>query len=248
MAVSGNWPQAEVAGHACEIYEPKTLHPQGFVVVYLHGVHLNRLSEQPAFEAEFDRHGLRVICPQTARSWWTNKVCAEFDPVLTAERYVLDHVLPYVAQRWDVRPPRIGLLGTSMGGQGALRFAFKHPRTFPVTAAIAPAIDYYLRWNEGDETLPEMYSDAEAARQDTATLHVHPLNWPHSIWFCCDPVDYRWHNSADKLRMKLGALGIPFECDLETGGQGHGFEYYSRMAPAAMRFLVERLEAESRRV
>ena len=248
MATGGNWSQAQVAGHICDVFEPEAAASPQFVVIYLHGVHENRLHDQPAFNAEFARHGLRVICPRTARSWWTDRICPEFDSNVTAERYVLDGVLPYIGERWGVRPPAIGLLGTSMGGQGALRFSFKHPRTFPVCAAISPAIDYYLRWNEGDETLPQMYSDAEAARQDSATLHVHPLNWPHSTWFCCDPLDYRWHGSADKLRMKMGALGIPFQCDLETSGGGHGFEYYGRMAPAALEFIVEKLAEESRRV
>ena len=48
--------------------------------------------------------------------------------------------------------------------------------------------------------------------------------------------------------MKMSALGIPHECDLETSGGGHGFEYYSRMAPAAMEFIVQRLDAERLRV
>jgi S-formylglutathione hydrolase len=115
-------------------------------------------------------------------------------------------------------------------------------------AAISPAIDYQLRWNEGDETLPQMYSDPEAVRQDTATLHVHPLNWPRHIWFCCDPADSRWHDSADRLHMKLAALGIPHEHDLETSAGGHGFEYYNHMIPGAVEFLAERLERERLRV
>ena len=135
-----------------------------------------------------------------------------------------------------------------MGGQGALRLAFKHPNRFPVAAAISPAIDYHLRMDEGDETLPLMYADREAARQDTATLHVHPLNWPRSVWFACDPVDLRWHEAADRLRMKMSALGIPHEHDLETSGGGHSFEYYSRMAPAALNFVAARLESERLRV
>ena len=117
-----------------------------------------------------------------------------------------------------------------------------------MAAAISPAIDYQLRWNEGDETLPLMYDDQEQVRQDTATLHVHPLNWPRNIWFCCDPVDRRWHDSADKLRMKLNAIGIMHEHDLETTGGGHGFEYYNRMVPRAMQFIAERLERERLRV
>jgi S-formylglutathione hydrolase FrmB len=135
-----------------------------------------------------------------------------------------------------------------MGGQGALRFAYKHPKTFPVAAAISPALDYHLRFREGDETLPAMYPNSEAARQDTALLHIHPLNWPRHQFFCCDPTDVRWWDSADRLRMKLWSLGVPFECDLETQGGGHGFGYYNRMAEKAVDFLVRGLEQERLRV
>jgi S-formylglutathione hydrolase FrmB len=248
MSTTGTWSEFELAGHACDIYEPPQPSPHGYTVVYLHGVHLNRLHDQPAFVRQFQRHGFRVVCPHTARSWWTDKICAEFDPTITAERYVADHVTALIAERWGAGPPRIALLGTSMGGQGALRIAFKHPQTFPVVAAISPAIDYHLRMDEGDETLGSMYADKEAARQDTATLHVHPLNWPRNIWFACDPTDVRWHESAERLRMKLAALGIPHECDLETSGGGHGFEYYSRVAETAVDFIFARLESERLRV
>jgi S-formylglutathione hydrolase FrmB len=244
----GTWSRVEVAGHECQLYEPPRPSPHGYVVIYLHGVHLNRLDDKPAFVEQFDRHGLRVVCPRAARSWWTDIVCEEFDPQLTAERFVLEHVLGWIEQTWNVRPPQVALLGTSMGGQGALRFAFKHPRIFPIAAAISPAIDYHLRMDEGDETLWDMYSDPEAARQDTALLHVHALNWPRNLWFACDPIDYRWHESADRLRMKLSALGIPHEVDLDTSGGGHGFEYYNRMAEKAVGFIAARLESERLRV
>ena len=245
------WTEAAIAGHPCEIFEPKQPNPHGYVAIYLHGVHVNRLSDKPVFTAELERHGLPVVCPRTQRSWWTDKICAEFDPRFSAERYVLDHVLPFVAQRWDAKPPRIGLFGTSMGGQGALRFGFKHPSKFPVVAAISPAIDYHLRMRhpeEEDDPLFEMYPDPEADRQDTAILHVHPLNWPRNLWFCCDPTDTRWHESADRLRMKLSALGIPHHYDLETTGGGHGVEYYNHMAAAAIEFMIKSLDHERLRL
>ena len=156
--------------------------------------------------------------------------------------------MPWIFEAFQAEPPAVALLGTSMGGQGALRFAFKHPRTFPIAVAISPAIDFHLRMDEDDETLSQMYADREAARQDTATLHVHPLNWPRNVWFCCDPADLRWHESAERLRMKLAALGIPHEVDLDTTGGGHGFEYYNRMAEPALEFIAQRLEAERLRV
>lgn len=246
---SGRWEEVEVAGHACDVYEPPERNPHGYVAIYLHGVHEVRLSENQVFSREFAAHGLPVIAPRTRRSWWSDKICPEFDPRVTAERHVLDQVMPYIAEHWGAVPPRIALLGTGMGGQGALRFAFKYPNRFPICAAIAPAIDYQLRfYDEDEETLPLMYPDAEAARQDTATLHVHPLNWPRNLFFASDPEDDRWHDSAQKLRMKLAALGIPHECDLESSGGGHGWDYYDLMAPRAIRFLMDRLEHERRRV
>jgi S-formylglutathione hydrolase len=247
MAGTGVWCEQEVAGHACDVFEPGVVHGQGFVIVYLHGAGMQRLADQPAFGAELDRRGLRVIGPRTGRSWWTDKIYSAFDPQVSAERYVLDCVVPYVGQRWGIRTPAVGLLGTGMGGQGALRLALKHPRLFPVVAALSPVIDYHQRWDE-EESLAAMYSDAEAARQDTATLHVHPLNWPRNLWFACDPADALCYNGADRLRMKLAALGIPFECDLETSAGGNGPAYDRQQAPKAVDFLVDRLEAESRRV
>ncbi|HEX4143010.1 MAG TPA: alpha/beta hydrolase-fold protein [Pirellulales bacterium] len=246
MAGSGVWHEQEVAGHVCDVFEPAATHALGLVVIFLHDAG-QRLADQPAMTAELDRHGLRVVGPRTGRSWWTDKIYSGFDSQLSTERYVLDRVVPDVAERWAVRPPAVGLLGVGMGGQGALRLALKHPRLFPVVAAISPAIDYYQRWYE-EESLATMYPDAEAARQDSATLHVHPLNWPRNLWFACDPADPLWCNGADRLRMKLSALGIPFECDLETSAAGDRPAYERRQAPRAIDFLVERLEAESRRV
>jgi S-formylglutathione hydrolase FrmB len=244
----GAWSEVLIADHPCEIYEPPRPHAAGLVAIYLHGVHLQSLRDQPEFCALFDQFGLRVACPRTQRSWWVDRICEEFDPAITAERYIVDRVLPFLAEYWNAAPPRIGLFGTSMGGQGALRFGFKYPNKFPVVVAISPAIDFQQRIHEGDETLYAMYRDVEDARQDTATLHVHPLNWPRNLWFCCDPEDERWHESAERLRMKLSALGVPHAYDLDTSGGKHGFEYYCKMAPAALGFMMERLEQEQRRV
>ncbi|MGE0755732.1 MAG: alpha/beta hydrolase-fold protein [Pirellulaceae bacterium] len=243
----GTWNSQSIAGFDAEVFQPAQRHAHGFVVVYLHGVHLQRLSQQPRFTQLFDEWGLTVVAPVTGRCWWASRPCPDFHPTLTPERHLLDNVLPFISERWQIQPPRIGLLGTSMGGQGALRFAYRFPDRFPVVAAIAPAIDYQIRWDE-DEILQSMYPEPEAVRQDTATLHIHPLNWPRHQFFCCDPADLRWWDGADRLRMKLYSLGVPHECDLDTTGGGHGFAYYDVMAERAVRFLVERLDQERRRL
>ena len=244
----GAWSTEQVGGHPCDVFEPVEKNQAGFVIIYLHGVHLTRLVDNTHFTDLFDRYGLPVVAPMTQRSWWTDRICEEFDSSITAEHHVLENILPYVNERWNAEPPRMGLLGTSMGGQGSLRLSYKYPDRFPVVAAISPAIDYQLRFDQGDVTLPLMYADPESARQDTATLHVHPLNWPRHQFFCCDPTDVDWFESSDRLQMKLASLGIPFEADLETEAGGHGFGYYNQMAEQAISFLAERLETERRRL
>jgi S-formylglutathione hydrolase FrmB len=215
----------------------------------LHCSRAASLRDYPAFVREFERHGLRVIEPLTGLSWWSDRIWPEFDAEISTEAYVLHRIVPYVAERWDAQPPRLALLGVSMGGQGALRMAYKHPNVFPTVAAISPAIDFQKRIEEGvDPGLALIYRDAEEARQDTATLHIHPLNWPRNQFFCCDPADVRWHESADRLRMKLWSLGVPFECDLDTEAGGHSFEYASHMAERAVGFLATRLEQERLRI
>lgn len=245
-----SWSIATVGGHPCDLFVPQQRHPAGFVAIYLHGVHEGRLADHPRFTELFERHGLVVVGPRTKRSWWTNRICPEFDATLTAERHVLDNVLPYIKSAWDVEPPKVALFGTSMGGQGALRLAYRFPDLFPVVAGVSPAIDFHRRIEdpEEDEPLLEMYEDPEQARQETAILHIHPLNWPRSQFFCCDPTDYDWFDCADRLRMKLSSLGVPHECELEVEGGGHGFGYYNVMAERVIQFLVDRLASEQLRI
>ena len=244
----GEWSTIELAGHPCHIYEPEIASEHGYAVLYLHGRYQGTPADRPKMMEHFIRHGLRIIAPLSRRSWWADRICPDFDREITPEAYLLQKVLPYVAQRWQCTAPRLALLGASMGGQGALRLSYKYPNLFPVVAAFFPAIDFQIRIEEGDSILSEMYRDAEDARQDTATLHIHPLNWPRHQWFSCDPADVRWHNSADRLRMKLFSLGVPHECDLETSAGGHTWEYVEHMTPRAVDFLMQSLEQERLRV
>lgn len=244
----GQWTEREIAGHKCHLYEPHEPNGHGQTILYLHGTKAARLKYQTGVMQEIERHGLRIIEPLGEYSWWVDRINPQFDPEITGERFVLDHILPFLAEHWDCRPPQIALLGPSMGGQGALRLAYRYPDKFPVVAAVFPAVDFQKKIDEGNPTLMAMYEDAEDARQDTATLHIHPLNWPRHQFFCCDPADVRWHDSADRLHMKLYSLGVPHEMDLETTAGGHTWQYFTHMAPRIMEFIAKGLESERLRV
>jgi S-formylglutathione hydrolase FrmB len=245
--IQGTWSIEKIDGHEIDIYEPPKRNPHGYVLIYLHGVHLGRLIDKPQYCEVFDKYGLPVVAPMTQRSWWANIICEEFSTEYSAENYVLNKILPFVQEQYETKIGAIGLFGTSMGGHGALRLSYKHPDTFPVVAGISPAIDHYKHYYEY-ETLMEMYSDGEAVRQDSAILHIHPLNWPRNQWFCCDPVDEYWFDGSDRLKMKLHSLGIMFESELEKSAGGHGWDYYNTMAEPAIDFVYQGLENERKRL
>jgi hypothetical protein len=251
-ASQGRWTTIDVAGRACDLYEPGTSRGDG-AIIYLHdAAEPPPLPAAPALRAALAASGLLVLAPRTGPSWWLDRVMPGFDRVVTPERFVLEHVRGALEQRFGIRSPGIALVGTGMGGQGALRIAYRHPAVFPVAAAIDPAIDFHVAMREIDlrddaaaiEPLWETYGDVERARQDTAILHVHPLNWPRHQWFASDPADRDWHDGAVRLDSKLRALGIPHTALLSASGP----DETATVAAEALGFVVAALEQESRRL
>jgi S-formylglutathione hydrolase len=245
--MNGTWTVATAAGKPVEVYEPPGATRPRFGVLHLLGGEVDSLRDRPAFTRLFDELQLVCVCPNGGDSWWVDRPCAAFDPRITPERFVLDSVLPFFRQRWNLAPRAIGVQGIGMGGQAALRLAFKYPQLFPVAAAIAPALDYYELYGQG-MPLDELYDSKEQCRQDTALLHVPPYNAPPHLFFCIDPEDTLWYRGGDRLHEKLGALGIPHTLDLQTRAGGHSWNYFNRMAERAVRFVHAGLEQESRRL
>jgi S-formylglutathione hydrolase FrmB len=245
--MSGIWQLAGIAGHPADVYTPSGVTAPPFAVLFLHGVGLETLRDRPAFSDTFDALGLGCISPLGQRSWWTDRMCAEFDTRITAEQHLLQNVIPYFANLWNIAPPRIGLLGISMGGQGVLRLAFKYPRTFPVVAAISSAIEYHDLYGQGTP-IDAMYDSKEQCRQDTAPMHILPNDYPPHLFFCIDPADWPWFRGNDRLHEKLSALGVPHQFDLTTEAGGHSWEYFDLMADRSIRFIHQGLLAQSRRL
>jgi pimeloyl-ACP methyl ester carboxylesterase len=244
-----HWSTVTIAGRECEVFAPPDPLP-GRALVYLHDLHGESLRACPPLCGPIETARLPVVAPGAGRSWWLDRPMPGFDAALTPERFVIDRLLPEIASRFGVRPPGIAVMGIGMGGQGALRLAYRHPAVFPVSAAIAPAIDFHRAMREAADradgeffdTLWDTYGDVERARQDTAILHVHPLNWPRHQFFASDPADVHWHDGADRLHSKLVALGIPHTALLEPRA-----EFTATAAADAVRFVLAALEQESRR-
>jgi pimeloyl-ACP methyl ester carboxylesterase len=242
----GTWTQIDIAGKPADVYEP----PDGrarFGVLFLHAYDGRSLRDQSAFTGLFDAFGMVCVCPFAPHSWWADRACPVFDLHLTAEQHLLRNVVPEFKERWRLEPRALALLGVSMGGQGALRLAFKDPTTFAVAAGVASAIEYHELYGQG-LPLDEMYDSKEQCRQDTAPMLIHPSRFPPHLLFCCDPDDAHWYRGNDRLHEKLNALGVEHEVDLTTRAGGHTWAYFNHMADRVVRFLHAGLEQQSRRL
>lgn len=243
-----HWTTVSIAGHACDVHAPSDPLP-GRGLISLHDLDGPALRDDDTARACVEAARLPVIAPRTGRSWWLDKIIPSFDAGITPEQYVVGPVRDELRSRFGVTSPGIALLGIGMGGQGALRIAYRHPASFPVAAAVSPAIDFHVAMRESGsrddgerfDTLWELFGDVERARQETCILHVHPLNWPRHQFFASDPADLAWHDGAARLHSKLVALGIPHTARLER----HTTE--ANLA-AALAFIQAALDQESRRV
>ena len=242
------WTRADVAGKPADVFDPPGPAPR-FGVLFLHPVGGESPADNAAFTAAFARHRLAVCAPRGGESWWADRVCPSFDPHVTAERHLLDNVLPWMRARWKLGPRAVAAAGVSMGGQGAVRFGFKHPGVFGVVASVAGAFDYHDRHgNDSPSALDGMYPTREACRQDTAILWVNPANVPPHVWFACDPADAEWHRGNDRLHEKLNATGVSHVADLTTSRGGHTWAYFDAMAEPMTAWLAASLAKGERRL
>lgn len=239
------WSHIEIAGKPVDVFEPGK--PARFAILYLHSLGEENISEKPPYVAAFRAAGLPVVAPRGRRSWWADRVCNEFDPELTAEKHLLQNVVPWMEAKWNLGPRMIAVVGISMGGQGAVRLGFKYPERFPVVAGVASAFDYQDWYGQG-LPMDEMYKNKEAVRQDTTVLCVGGPPWPRHVWFACDPDDGYCIRGNDRLHEKLSAYGIPHTIDFDTTAGGHCWEYFGPMAAPMMQFAKEALAVESRRL
>lgn len=227
------WTTIEIAGQRVDLLEPP-LQPR-FGLIDLHDLDGRTLCDDPAATATFLGHKIACLCPHGGQTWWSDRFLPSFDPNKSAERWLLDDMLPVFHSRWQLPPKGIAITGRGMGGQGALRLAFKHPDRFHVVASLDAAIDHFERYDDG-LSLDDLYPSREHCRQDSATLHIHPVRQPAHIWFACNPANGAFRGN-DRLHEKLAALGI----------EHHFIDRMSKNA-AMLEAVFEALDQQSRRL
>ncbi|MEO1992508.1 MAG: alpha/beta hydrolase-fold protein [Pirellulales bacterium] len=250
-----HWEIIDVGGHNCELFTPSKPSAQKGIL-FLHDNDGQRLRDYPYLRDVIECASIPVIAPRSEQSWWLHHIMPSFDKRISPEQFILSSVKDEMISRFGVRPPSIAIMGVGMGGQGALRISYRHPNVFPIAAALSPSIDFHTAMREADrqgqgeqyESLWELYGDIEKARQDTAILHIHPLNWPRHQFFACPKNDVHWRDGAERLHSKLIALGIPHTAVLESPDHKTDSDFLRFASCELIDFINRALTTESRSV
>jgi pimeloyl-ACP methyl ester carboxylesterase len=242
---SGNWVQLTVCGHPAEAWEPSA-GPFTDAIVFFHDLDGLSPSLREDWRAIVESSSVPVICPLAGRTWWLSVPTAEF-PEAGPLGWVQTDVVAWIEQRWGIKPPHFALIGVGMGGNGALNMSYRAARKFPVVAAISAAVDFHV-YQPVEPTLNSAFESEEAARQQTAILHLHPLNWPLSQRIVCDAQDRHWLDGCERLASKLSSSGIPFDRDFETTTRGDRNLYDTQQLRISLDYVLKNLPAAVRQL
>src|SRR6516225_8824970 len=98
--MNGTWTSENIAFKPADVYQPPGTKRPRFGLLFLHPVGNETLRGRIAYTRLFDQFSLPCVCPMAPDTWWTDRVCPTFDARLTAEKHILDNVLPFFAERW----------------------------------------------------------------------------------------------------------------------------------------------------
>ena len=143
-----------------------------------------------------------IVAPEGRRSFYINSA----DGRVRYGDFFIREFIPYIESRYSIRRERSAraISGVSMGGYGALRFAFAYPALFSSVSAQSAALI------------------AESPRQ-TETMHAAtPLNGLLGAVFG-NPVDlHHWNQNSpfvvakqNRARLRTTGLSIYFNCGRE---------------------------------
>ena len=132
---------------------------------------------------------------------------------------------------------KIGVLGISMGGYGAILLAEKYPRLISAVAAISPAI--WTSYAEARSANPGAYASAADFAQDDAITHAAAL--------AKTPVRVA-AGSGDPFYPGVQTLAraLPKSAEVYFGGGCHTDSFFSSQEPPALAFLARHLALRKR--
>jgi S-formylglutathione hydrolase FrmB len=148
---------------------------------------------------------------------------------------VIDELIPLCQSLGLGRSPqKIGTMGISMGGYGALLLAEKNPHLIAAVAAISPAI--WTSYSEAFNVEPGAYDSASAFQSNDAVTHAsHLRNTPVRV---ASGNDDPFHPGVEAL-----VAALPRGAVVEFSQGCHTDSFFSSQEPPSLSFLARYLSA-----
>jgi enterochelin esterase-like enzyme len=209
------------------------------LIVMLHGFggnHANALSGMTPARALALKVGGGTLLPPVAlvtvdggNGYWTPH------PGDDPQRMVVDELVPLCRRLGLGRPPlRIGAMGISMGGCGALVFAEKYPAVFSAVAAISPAI--WTSYDQARSANPSAYASAKAFAANDAIRLASALRGS-SVRIAAG-FDDPFYPDVQAL-----ARALPAGAHVYFGKGCHSGPFFFQQEPPSLEFLAQHLHA-----
>ncbi|HUS18724.1 MAG TPA: alpha/beta hydrolase family protein [Terriglobales bacterium] len=190
-----------------------------------------------------------IITPNAGRSFYLNSKNGR----VPYEGFFIREFLPAMEQRFRLNAGRAGraITGISMGGYGALRFAFKYPQLFTSVAAHSAAL--IERMPQGAEyagivnILGSAFGvpfDASFWERNTPFFYAKTFR-PNGLRIyldCGDRDDYGFDQGTRALDRLLGSRKIAHEAHIYPGN--HGWAYFAEHLDESLVFQSKALGAK----
>lgn len=239
-------------------------HPaQNYPVLYfLHGLGDNErtLFNSGGFTILDDLHhqhkigDFLVVAPEGGRTFYINSANGK----VLYSNFFLQEFLPFIESKYRIEKGRENraITGISMGGYGALRFAFAYPEMFGAVSAQSAALI-----TESPQELDLAMKSGYPLTNLIATVFGDPISAQHwrknnpfvlaetnraalrrvAIYFNCGMNDnYGFEKGAAALNLQLNREGIKHEYHLYPGD--HSFAYFMSHFPEVMEFHSREFE------
>jgi S-formylglutathione hydrolase FrmB len=187
-----------------------------------------------------------IITPQGENSFYINSR----DGHILYEDFFIREFVPQMEHRFHLTGNRVGraIGGISMGGYGALRFAFKYPQMFVSVAVHMPALLEELPHGSSEVGLTAFLGTAFGSplnerfwKENSPFVYARTANLQGlKIYFDCgDQDNYGFEAGVRQLDKLLTARHVPHEAHIYPGG--HDMQFVSQHLEASMAFQSQAL-------
>lgn len=210
------------------------------VVYLLHGYSGNYsdwITKVPELKEYVDEFHLIIVCPDGGYSSWYWD--SPIDTAFRYETFMTKELVPDIDARYQTIPDRAhrGICGLSMGGQGALFLAIRHPKEFGAVASISGGVDIRDFPNNWDikKRLGDFKTHRENWERFTIMNLVDSLKNNELDIDIDDGVNDIFIKQNRALHEKLGRMHINHDYTERPGE--HNWAYWRNAIPYALLFF-----------